>query len=838
MPQFDLLPSFNAGELSPFLDSRTNLEKYRSGARILENFIPLPYGGVNRRPGMEFVTEILQSAASWTCSAKINGAGGALEMQVNARLSVGERVVISGTTYTVNRVDGVFVRIQTLAGTLVPFTSGAIPSAPFAFTTPASLNARLFSFNYSPTTRYIIEIGNHCIRIHRGDGTPSVAWSLVGASGADNVPYSEVNLRDIQMVQINDVVYIVHQLHPLYKLSRLSDTSWTLRAVEYSFPPTMDENTDDTITLTASATTGNINLTATGGGSRNGGIFWSNADVGGLWAITHRRDTFIASVGLNTAGNSSEVYALGQWEITTSGSWTGNVYLQRREIGKTTWENIRQMNSSTDRNYTLTGTQDYPAMLRLSTGSGITGTGRAQLTLSSARQTGIVRITGITSGTVATATVVVPLFATTATSFWAEPAFSDFRGQASALALHEQRLFLSGNRSRTMTVWGSQIDDFENFRVGTLDTDGLQITLASGRQNTIEWMISQDSLIIGTNGDEWALGSSDAEKALSPTNIRATNQSRYGSAHIPGIMLAEVVLFIQRNGRKVREFTYAFESDSWIAADLTLLAEHVTRGTIQEIAYQQQPDAILWCVRGDGQLIGMTYERDQNVVGWHRHTTDGSVESVAIIHGNGTEDEVWMIVRRTVGGVSRRYIERFSLFWRTYLDDGNSAAWNYLDSSVRFTNAPASTTVTGLSHLEGRTVTVFTNTGTVETKTVSSGAITLSAAATGGVVGLPFTSTLRPMRLNLDLQDGTSQGRKARVHGIIARVYQSRGGEVMTNAGSWFELAAATGLTTGDVKRTLAGPFTDSGDVTLRQTAPFPLTVLAIIPKWDAYGNE
>lgn len=836
MPQFDLLPSFNAGELSPFLDSRTNLEKYRSGARVLENYIPLPYGGVNRRPGMEYVATTLQTAASWTCSAKGNS-GGTLELATNARLSVGERIVISGTTYTVNWVDGSVVWIQTLAGALVTFTDPAIPSAPFTFTTPGGNAARLFSFNYSPTTRYIIEIGNHCIRIHRGDGAPSVAWSLVGASGSDNVPYSDVNLRDIQMVQINDVVYIAHQLHPLYKLTRLSDTSWTLRAVEYSFPPTMEENTDDTVTLTASATTGNINLTASATGRVGAGFFWSRRDIGSLWAITHRRDTFTSGISLSASGSSSAVYALGQWEITTSGSWTGNVYLQRQEIGKTTWENIRQMNSVSDRNFTLSGTQDYPAMLRLTSVS-TTGTGRALLTLSSARQTGIVRITGITSGTVATATVVVPLFATTATSFWAEAAFSDFRGQPSALALHEQRLFLSGNNSRRMTVWGSQIDDFENFRTGTLDTDGLSITLASGRQNTIEWMISQDSLIIGTNGDEWALGSSDAEKALSPTNIRATNQSRYGSAHIPGIMLADVVLFIQRNGRKVREFVYSFESDSWIAADLTLLAEHVTRGGIQEVAYQQQPDAILWAVRGDGQLVGMTYERDQNVVGWHRHTTDGAVESVAIINGNGTEDEIWFVVRRTVGGNTVRYIERFSLFWRQYLDEGTSSAWNYLDSSVRFTNSPASATVTGLSHLNGRTVTVLTSTGTVETRTVSGGSITLSAPATAGVVGLPYTSTLRPMRLNLDLQDGTSQGRKARIHGIVARLYQSRGGEVQTNSGSWLELAPATGITTGDIKRTLAGNFADTADITLRQTAPFPLTVLAIIPKWDAYGNE
>jgi hypothetical protein len=129
---------------------------------------------------------------------------------------------------------------------------------------------------------------------------------------------------------------------------------------------------------------------------------------------------------------------------------------------------------------------------------------------------------------------------------------------------------------------------------------------------------------------------------------------------IRAILLNDVLLFLQRRGRKVRELTYNFERDGWVAPDLTVLSEHITEGEIAEMAFQQQPDAILWAVKGDGKLIGMSYERDQNVVAWHRHSTDGSFESVATVYGlSGSDDEVWFAVQRTIGGVSKRYIERF-----------------------------------------------------------------------------------------------------------------------------------------------------------------------------------
>jgi hypothetical protein len=301
-----------------------------------------------------------------------------------------------------------------------------------------------------------------------------------------------------------------------------------------------------------------------------------------------------------------------------------------------------------------------------------------------------------------------------------------------------------------------------------------------------------------------------------------------------GIIVNDVLLFVQRNGRKIRELVYELNKDGWVAPDLTLLAEHITRGEIQEIAYQQQPDAVLWCVRGDGSLVAMTYERDQKVVGWHRHSiADGiEVESVATIYGNGTEDEIWMVLKHSN---DKRTVERFALLWRDFIENEEADQWKYLDSYSTFPAGAENRQIAGLSRLEGKTVTVMQEGQPPITRAVSSGSLAVPAAA-AGYLGLAYTSTLTPMKLNADYDDGTSQGRKKRIHKVITRVYKSKGGEVRTNNGEWYSLAGT--LQTGDQKVLLAGSFGADADITVRSNQPYPLNVIAILPIWDSYGNE
>ena len=449
---------------------------------------------------------------------------------------------------------------------------------------------------------------------------------------------------------------------------------------------------------------------------------------------------------------------------------------------------------------------------------------------------GVATITG--SGTINVDKWLGPLAGTSAkTKYWQYGAFNATSGYPRSVCLHEQRLCFGGTKAQPNTIWCSAIGDFENFELGVNASDAVQFTLAASEGNRINWMFSQSEMLVGTSGDEWTIGAADSASALSATNVKTRRQASYGSKYMRAAMVNDVLLFVQRNGRKVRELVYELNKDGWVAPDLTLLAEHITSGEIVDVAYQQQPDAILWCVRGDGTLIGMTYERDQKVVGWHRHTIadNADVESVATIYGNGTEDEVWMVVKRTVAGATYRTIERFPLLWRTNFDNQTTASWRYLDGHVAFASGAANRSVTGLAHLNGKTVTVVQEGQSPLTRTVASGAITVPAAA-AGYVGLPYTSTLTPMKLDMDLEDGSSQGRKKRIHKVVVRTQKTQGGQVRVNAGQWYDLAST--LTTGDQKILTAGTFGFDADVSVQQTEPYPMCVLAIEPVWDAYGNE
>lgn len=765
MALVQMLPSFNSGELSPFLDALTNLEKYRAGCRKLENFILLPYGGAVRRPGTQYLGE-----------AKF-----------------------------------------------------------------PDKRCRLIGFNFSTTTNFILEVGEEYIRFWSNgaivESAPSTPLEVA-------TPYQESELREIQYIQINDLVYLVHPNHAPRKLSRVSDTNWTIAEIDWTWPAFLDENTEDT-TITPSATTGTITLTASA-------ATFEADHVGAFFRIAHRREkAYVERVLSTTDGDSSNLEVLGDWELTTYGSWIGVLKVQRSYDGGSTWETLRtyESASSGERNVSTTGKEDKQCLLRLSwDGSGAGSSNpNARLEASDNRIYGVAQVTGFTSSTVVDAEVVKPLLATAATKLWAEGAFSEKRGYPRTVTLHEQRLIFGGTKDKPLTVWGSVVDDFENFRFSSNDDGAFSFSLSSNESNPINWMVSQTSLLVGTAGSEWTLAASDSAQVLSPTNVQAKPQSSFGSKYLQARLVNEVVVFTQRNGRKVRELTYSFEKDGWVAPDLTILAEHITRGELLETAFQQQPDAIFWGITGAGQLVGMTYERDQNVVGWHRHSTQGEFESVATIYGDGGSDELWMSVQREVGGNTVRYIERLFPDYRQALDDEDKGSWWYLDcaKSVTFSPSPGDA-VTGLSHIEGLTAGILGDGAVFPDQEVVSGGLTLPSAVSYAVIGLPFTSTLRPMKLDTQLQNGTAQGRKARIHEIVARFYKSLGGEYSTDGNTW-NLIFARDVSdnmdespppfTGDRKLVTGANYQESGDMWIRQRDPVPLVLLALIPKWNSYGE-
>ena len=844
-----LVSALNAGELSPYMDARTDVEKYQSGCRTLENMVVLTYGGIYRRSGTEYLGE--------------------------AKLS--------------------------------------------------NKQCRLIGFNYSVTTRFVLEFGDQYIRVW-GNNSPVLSGGnpLEIAS-----PYLEAELRELQYVQINDVMYIAHANHAPRKLTRVADNNWTLTAVKWKYPPLLDQNITG-VKIASSAATGSVTLTGTNANNEANANTFVAGHVGSQWAIQWPRRS--GSINLDIDANRVGTTVLdiqGTWTLTTVGTWKAKLRLLRivedkinkdgpwytaaiarsgttatvtladhgfntgdevhvtdvaapfnttnvktvTRVDKDTFtyavsnsgatsatdarvynitkaEVVREFTSlDTARNFTAVGDEDNRVGLILQVSDYVSNTdARVFLESTDFNSGGTVTIDSIgTNGETATATVDRWLGREIgATAQWSEAAFSALRGYPRAVCVHEQRLCFGGTAHQPTTVWCSRIDDFENFQLGAKEDSGLQFSVASSEGNRIAWMFSQKRLMLGTSGDEWTIGGADSGSPFSATNVQAQKQSSFGSKTMRAILLNDVLLFIQRRGRKVRELTYNFERDGWVAPDLTVLSEHITSGEIVEMAFQQQPDAILWAVRGDGKLVGMSYERDQNVVAWHRHSTDGDFESVATVYGlSGADDEVWFVVKRTINGQTKRYIERFKPDNRVNFEAQNKDDWWYLDCAKRYSGT-ATSTVTGLSHLQGKSVGILANGAVQPSATVASGQITLSKPFTKVLAGLPYTSTILPMKFDFALQDGPTRGRRKRINRATVSLYKSLGGEVSTNGTEWLWLYrrdfddpmdASPPPFSGDAEVVVAGDHSFDGDFYLRQVQPYPLTIRALVIKLDVFGD-
>ena len=236
---------------------------------------------------------------------------------------------------------------------------------------------------------------------------------------------------------------------------------------------------------------------------------------------------------------------------------------------------------------------------------------------------GYVTCTAFVDTTHLTVTVTDDITGTGTTTEWSEGAWSTHQGFPACVTFFEERLMFAGSTNNPQTLWGSVSGDFENFKAGTGASDAFIFTIASNKVNVIRWLAPASRLCIGTAGGEFTV-TSTSDAPLSPTNVSIKRQTTFGSTTIMPIQIRNVVLFVQRAGRKLREFFFRFEQDAFVAPDITILSEHVSDPSIIALDYKQENDSQLWAVRSDGQLLAMTYERDQDVVAWSRHIVGGN----------------------------------------------------------------------------------------------------------------------------------------------------------------------------------------------------------------------
>jgi len=663
--------SLNAGELSPLLDARIDQDKYQAGCRTMENFYPLIHGGAERR---YFANETKTSSlASRIVSFEYN-------VQQAYFLEFGNQYIR-------------FYRARSSDAELGLIVGALLGSNPDWADDTSYINGDLVEYD---STIYRC-IWSHTSSSGSGDGaggepdTNTTEW-VAASLTSDSYPiyelvspYLTADLFELKFEHSNDVMWITHPDYEPRRLSRISLCSFTLTEEAFDDGPFLDQNTDTSFTLTASATTGSVTLTAssdlfetgtTAGHSPSGTGPTSKSLTGCLFKLIHASEEQSIEKQFTAAGDTSDtidVYKSVTWDFVTNGTWTGKVILERSYDSGTTWETIHEVVSENNANEKVSETELFADSLfrmrsELGPFTAWAGTASCQISVRDSDHVGIVEITAVASATSATATVVKELGSTDATHRWAEGAWSNYRGWPACVAISpEERLCYAGSTTYPLTVWCSVVSDYTSMDEGSgLDDEAIVFTLVgSGKQNAIRWIVSRNNLILGTAGGEHILGASSDDEAMTPSNVRAKVQSAYGSENIQALLVNDAVLFVQKGGRRVREMTYSFENDSFVADDLTVFSNHVTESKIVDWAYQRAPDPAVWCVRTDGEIAYMSYERAQNVWSWcrlttHDNTSQSSFESVAVVSTPFEEDQVCCIVKRIIGGSTVRYVEYFS----------------------------------------------------------------------------------------------------------------------------------------------------------------------------------
>ncbi|MGH3799425.1 MAG: hypothetical protein ACREPD_04975 [Stenotrophomonas sp.] len=721
--------NFTAGELSPRLYGRSDIDRYNNGAKVLLNVFVLVQGGVIGRYGLRF-----------TQPAK------------------------HGDKH----------------GVLIPYV-------------------------FNRDQAYMLEVGDAYIRVYLQNGAQVQTETSPGVFTPYEIQsdYAEADLDSIDYVQSGDTMFLFHVDYPTRRLRRFGNAAWVLEDVPWVNLPYAEVGTRPaaSLTLDSLALGPGRTLTASAGAFMASDVGREIETEGGLALITAFTSGTVVIADVLTPFPSL-VIADGDWLIT------GSPYA------------------------TLTPT--WPA----GSGTDLPAVGAAiTLTLGQAGwraedvgkwvdiNAGLIQITAVSSSTVATgelrrvmsALVASPALAWTLMG----SAWGGKNGYPRTGTFFEQRLWCAGSRMFPQTVWGSRIGEYLDFELGAESDDAMSLSAASEQQHTITHLTGLGALVTLSNGGETTIRGTD-DSAIAPNaKNKIKPQSNFGCSIVSPERIGGELLFVQRGGRKIRALSAdKIDSDQFGAPDMTVLAEHITRAGVAGLAYQAEPDPLLFTLMADGQLAVLTFDRDQDVIGWARQSTQGRFDAVATLPTE-TGDQVWAIVIREVGGQQVRYVERFDPSLNT-------------DSAITGVDPAGSTVWTGLAHLEGMTVKVKADGVELQDRVVSGGEITLERAAKTVEIGLQYVSRVEMLRPEVQTQEGTSQGGSVRISEVTCRFLETIGATV--NGQLIFGRPLGLGVLdkppqpfTGDVPVETLGWGRGDFHVVVEQKQPYPFHLQAVI---------
>jgi hypothetical protein len=683
---------------------------------------------------------------------------------------------------------------------------------------------RLVKFEFSVLQSYVLEFGQGYIRFYTDDG------QLLNAG----VPYEvstsyavsdATELWELSFTQSADVLYIAHPKYPPAKLQRFGATNWVLQDIVFQDGPYLPFNTTST-TFTPAGTSGTVAVIASATTGINGGTGFQSSDVGRMLRIK--------AGGVWLWGTIASVVDTKNitWAIAPpNGSQV-----------PTAAEGIANVSAGSVFGVTITnGGGGYGATPPSVFFSGGGGSGAiAYAVLTNGVVTDIVMSvtgTGYTSAPDVVINFPTPIVPSS-TTFWRLGVWTSNSNYPGCVVFNQDRLIWAGPSSNPSRIDGSNVSDYENMAPtqldGTvIDSNAIGFSLNASTMNKIQWMVSDEwGLLCGTAGGEWVVSPSTLQQAITPTNINAKQSTSYGVAATAAIRVGKSTLFVQRTGRKLREMTYQYVINTFQAPDISLVSEHLTVTGLKQLCVTLAPYQQIWMCRNDGTLVGIAYDKDQDCVGWHQHQIGGSgiVESVAAMPATDvTRDELWMVVNRTINGSTKRYVEVMTKFW----EDGDTVQHAvFLDSSAEYDGAPT-TTITGLTWLEGATVGVLADGSTHPDCVVSNtGVITLQRSASVVQVGLKYSSSGKTLRIEAGGADGPAQGKFKRIHRAIFRFFQTVGHTLTGNTtiaepfrDSSMPMDQPVALFSGDKRWSYDGSYDLDGQISWEQDDPLPSNI-------------
>lgn len=409
--------------------------------------------------------------------------------------------------------------------------------------------------------------------------------------------------------------------------------------------------------------------------------------------------------------------------------------------------------------------------------------------------------------------------------------FSGAGDYPGAVSYFEQRRCFAGTTNKPQNIWMTRTGTESNmtYSLPTRDDDAITVRVAAREANTIRHVVPLSNLVLLTSAAEWRVTSVNSD-AITPTSISVKPQSYIGANNVQPVIVNNNLIYAAARGGHVRELAYAWQANGFVTGDLSLRAPHLFDAyQIVDAGYAKAPQPVCWFVSSSGNLLGLTYVPEQQVGAWHHHATDGTFESVCVV-AEGSEDAVYVIVRRTIGAATVRYVERMAS--RLFVDPADAF---FVDCGLTYDGAPA-TTISGLAHLEGKTVSILADGAVHPQRTVSGGAITLDVAASVVQVGLPIEADLQTLPLAMQIDAALGQGRYKNVNKAWLRVYRSSGIFVGPDADHLVEAKQRTtepygsppALKSEEIPVVLTPSWADSGQIYVRQSDPLPLTIVSL----------